>query len=634
MQKKFNLNHQYFKYAIILLLFILVSCNGGSNPNHSGKQLLQNKSKISIKANIDSMSIDWTVDNTSPDDINTTLKDMGWHLITITVSSVDKTIKPIPVEGLLATIYPEPSVNVGQQIQIKDINCESAVFSKVGDSCSAYFKLSYDTSKGTDNQVMFSVQMAPKGNIAGVLSFSSAVKPFESIANYRAVNPIENKYYSGTNIATNKNSYQILLIQNASLQPINITKLSALTNQIFTLIHRSMASGNNDPYYGNESECSLSANPSNGQVNTLTNLYDSCITVYKAPETSSSEQETERIEIATDARYFYPSWSNKYNLIAQYINGAPLPAQAISQTDGSFFEPLPVKNFTITYNFTPEKLSIYKGSIQKRIILNNSDRLFKDDMILTNIGPASIASFEQEFPVGKLLGKDNVSVNACGGAYAYADVTAKAFVNGRIEFDFDIQSNAHCANGDRAIFNYLTSEDGYFNMQVYALNDRGCGNPGDNWDIGAYTTLTGVCSENWCNYIVLVRAHHGGAPGQCQDTQDRSFELSFAKPNSHWILQLNSTSEAPINFAAQGGQYSEGKINGLPTQINQAPITCNNDGMCTAVDIHTSNTTGRDISYMLQLNRVHGSTFNNGIIQFERSSGYDLSSFNLRINNQ
>ncbi len=240
------------------------------------------------------------------------------------VSEISKSLKATPVGGIIAAIDPKPRDYVGQRIDIEDINCKDAVFSSVDDSCSAYFKLSYNQDN-TNESIVFPVKIAPNNiEIPTILSFQVVAKPTWSISNYRMVLEEEAKYYSGSAVASNKNNYKIILIQNGSLKPLNIVKINGLSNPVFYLLHRANDS-DNDLFYNNFNECSLVNNSELKQTNHLDKLNDSCILIYSVNKISREPEQTDVINIDTDATYVFPRHIKKFNLIANFkANQIPL----------------------------------------------------------------------------------------------------------------------------------------------------------------------------------------------------------------------------------------------------------------------------------------------------------------------
>ena len=252
------------KYSYILLLCLLTACENkmGSTTN-DGKL----GTKVNSFINKPRMNIDWTIDGSPANGSGgQLLQDQGWHLITMTVADAESKTEPVEVKGILSAVYPKPDKDVGQEIPIVDVNCKDAIFSKVGDSCSAYARLAFDETKAGLNKVPFNIQMAPAGNITALLSFSTAVRQDISIGNIRPVLPSESKYYTGSTIISNKLSYRILLVQNNSHFPFSLTTLNQ-TSSTFDLMHRT-SNSESDPIYGKYPECSLTTNEKLLQVNT------------------------------------------------------------------------------------------------------------------------------------------------------------------------------------------------------------------------------------------------------------------------------------------------------------------------------------------------------------------------------
>lgn len=319
------------KLLVLGMSVLMSACNSGQlSSAPSAKNTLSSKLKSLTSVYAADIDIVWTVDNVVPQNsLNSSLRDMGWHLVTMSVSRVGEGIKPIAVGGLLAGIYPTPSPNVGQNIEIQDVNCNSAIFTKAGDSCSAYFRLKYDLNKGTTKAVTFPIEMAPKStDLAAYLTFTAKVDPTISIADYRFANRAENKYYGSEKLAGDKYRYQVQVVENGSLFPVSITTLQIPTNPLFKVVHR--VNSTIDPYYGEQAECSTNENTTLKQIYQLKNLTESCITIYQAATTSTVAKATESLQVTSNASYFFPTWNNKYKLMANYVNANPEQPQTIS----------------------------------------------------------------------------------------------------------------------------------------------------------------------------------------------------------------------------------------------------------------------------------------------------------------
>lgn len=662
-----------FKLQLVTFLaLVLLGCqdNNTVGSANTGKNNSNYHAKMNGNPPSYTMDTDWVIDNgVYKDSLGNTLKDMGWHLATLRVTRTNNDNQPIPVQGIDAVIYPKPTVNVGQKIEIQDINCDNAIFQKVGDSCSIYFKLSYDLSKGTKDTVYFPIQMYPKNiDMAGAIAFRPGIWPSLSIGNYRAVSPIETQYYAGSKIASYRLSYQIILMQNGSLSPISISMLQSPINPAFSVIHRTESS-NDDPYYAGLSECALSDNPNLKQVNHLDKLTDSCILIYKAQDTSTRELESATIKIATNANYFFPNWGDKYTLLARYINGKPIPAQykmggdflitagsahregnaMVMDTAGTLssgvikpsFEPF--RQVTINYNFKPGTfynrtpyMPLYDG-INKIIYLEknrNSELLKAGSQIITDASttnPVTVGIITTGVPASSSTsGKGEVT--ACGGAWTQAEVNLISYrdslANNRVQLYVKSNSHGHCGGEAPAIFNADIPIYGYSNT-IYAVDDQGCG--GNQWDIGGYVSISGNgCNVpgDVCSYDVYVTATHGGLDGQCRESRTNKFTLKFTRP-IEYLQMFNLSNFTPTgkeaHFVASGGKQLNawlGTQGGLVAQT----ITCNSTtGICNSYGTYSNGLSVLDTSYSIGLQAKD--ILYDGSVNFTRSSGYDLSDF-------
>lgn len=251
----------------------------------------------------------WTIDGENTSVARSTLKDLGWHLITVTVIKTDALTTPVAVKGLRGIISPKPPIDLGQKIDIKDINCESAIFGKVGDSCSAYFRFDYNhlNNQVGDEGIQFPAEIGANSypKIPGTVTLDRNINPNSLVADVRTISPVESAYYSGLNVATNSNLYHIAFIQNGLYNPINITSFATSDNPVFTLINRTTGD-DNDPVYGSYAQCTASSNPLLKQVNSLINLNDSCLLIYKAAENGNNLVEELQITANTNAHYSFP----------------------------------------------------------------------------------------------------------------------------------------------------------------------------------------------------------------------------------------------------------------------------------------------------------------------------------------
>ena len=613
------------KYIFVSFSIMLAACNSGTG-NSSEQINSQIKLKLLKKDNIDKMDINWTVDNNvKSDELNSSLKDMGWHIITMTVSSIDEKTQPTPVQGLLMGIYPTPPINLGQKILTQDINCANAVFSKVGDSCSAYFKLDYDTSKGSGIPVQFPIQMTAKGDISAVLSFTSTLNSNNSIVDYRKVNNFESQYYSGSMVASNPNAYQILLVQNGSSFPIDLTKIPTPSNPIFSIMHRTTPINSNDPYYGTVAECSLVSNPNIGQVNVLSNLNDSCIIIYKAAPSSLNTKETDSIEIGSNASNFFPVWGNKYILKAIYTTNTPIPPKSFTSLNGNFHTLLPFNSFDFSYYFHPVNLSVLRGSTTKTLIIPIDDNNIAVNMpVLTDKGKNIITSITHPTPEGTNMSGINSRVqNPCD--FIYSKITANAFAYKALTFNdifvlkFDIDTNQNCRQRYKEQFGVSVNLSRYDNI-VYSHSDECSGTPSD-----FSVKVTGGCENNNCNYAITSTIN---ARGWCRSTTSSTETLSFTKPLAFVLADLNSDNATPISFAGIGGQHSNGSMGSIYKPIAEN-VNCDTNGLCTANGTFSDIATSYDMGYQIILNQ--NDVLKDGVIKFNRSSGYELSNFNIDI---
>ena len=369
-----KINYKYLVKSCLLfgvLLVIISGCNesstqsvggatNGSSAYFKGQNLASNPQDAHT-------NIQWSLDGL-PVTTGRDVHDMAWHLLTMTVDKKMES-KPIPVNGLQYAIYPIPIKDRGESVAIEDVNCKTAIFEKVGDSCSAYVRVTYDTSTGIDNPPVVQVQFAPNSYYSESLNamLTVSVKPLLTISqgDYRVILPIESKYYVGSALVSNPNQYQLINMKNISLPPLTITQISPIVNPTFTLINRQRADSS-DPYYGPFSECSLTANPGLNQVNSLPNLDSECILVYKANNASTQTIETESVSLATDAYITSPWTMNTLELTANYVTGKPIPENT---ENGS--------SFTVTsgsaVNSGTSKIMTSNGTLSSGTIAPSSD---------------------------------------------------------------------------------------------------------------------------------------------------------------------------------------------------------------------------------------------------------------------
>lgn len=630
---------------------VLSACNGGGT--NSGALIGPSSlSKLKASSAVDAADIDavWTVDSVVPENsLNASLRDMGWHLVTLTVTRVGDKTAPVEVGGLIAGIYPTPSPNVGQAIEMEDVNCNSAVFGKVGDSCSAYFRLKYDLTKGTSKPVSFPVQMAPKSNdLSQLLTFTAKVDPTISIGDYRFTNRIENKYYNSSKLATEKYRYQIQVIENGSLFPVSITTLQQPTNPLFQVVHRT-TNNDSDPYYGSQAECSLTDNPALKQTRQLVNLLDSCIVVYQAASTSTVANAVEYLQIASNASYFFPTWNNKFQLNATYKSGTPLPDYYITPDNlsGVVNQALPFNSFSMKYTLHAKKLTDVFGV--RSGWLEVSDGVFNNNVqqpITAVYYPdyqTQVSSSVAATPLnsdGNMLAQGNASVNACGGASANS--TAQVYFyksltqNSVVRIHMQNNSNGACGNWVNQPLDIDVPLSGY-SQRVYAADQTGCG--GNNWDIGGFVDVNGGCDQSNCSYQVTVQAKHDGVGGQCKEWRSNAYNLSFSRPNSHWIvnipnIQVDANHYPNQLFAGSPklklGFGDSGNLCSIAPDPNSF-VYAGSDLFILTATCNTA-TPYSSMNYFIDLNS--GQWLSNGKISFNRSDGYDLINFDQKANEQ
>lgn len=312
------------KLFIVIVALMISACKEKANTNleQSAKERLEYSknavAKMKAKFHTD-IEVNWYVDEHIDDtDLTFYFHDMSWHLITMEVSAVNHYTTPIRVESIVATIYPKPLVDVGQRVEVEDINCSIAIFSKVGDKCSFYIKINYDTSKVAE-RVDFPVQVYTKGELPALLAFNASIKPNQSAFSIRPIASIENKYYVGEEILKEKNSYKIVALQNGFLFPILITRLSQPQNKHFSLMNRKDNS-DKDPYYGDFAQCSVYNNANLKQINELVALDDFCLLIFKVDTVSGKSFERDIIYIDSNAYNTFPDVGH-FALYASYGGG-------------------------------------------------------------------------------------------------------------------------------------------------------------------------------------------------------------------------------------------------------------------------------------------------------------------------
>ena len=139
-----------FHFSKILAFFVvtllgIVACNTqvGGTPNSNQPSSSTSQTQMSqlfkkhLSANIQPMDIDWRFDGLmTPASLPSQMHDGAWHILTATVTSIGSSVPPTAVDGLIYEV--DPPTGYGEDLEIKDINCKTAIFGKVGDSCGVY----------------------------------------------------------------------------------------------------------------------------------------------------------------------------------------------------------------------------------------------------------------------------------------------------------------------------------------------------------------------------------------------------------------------------------------------------------------------------------------------------------------
>lgn len=340
------------------IILILSACNSGTSSTAATGNAAMTSAAIASTARISIFSaqdnqqlqnppkaqggidISYTLDGETQPNLN--LNDMGWHLLTLTVTSF--TGSPVAVEGVIASVS-APNGR-GQQVKVQDVNCSSAIFSGVGDTCSAYIQISYNYTAYGLTPCLTNVKVAPGSwpNIASIGTITDNITSQTTYGDYRLIQRFETKYHTGSAVIANPNAYQMVLVQNGSIfSSIDVTTNSLSGSGSIIQIHRT--NGNNDPVYGAWSECALTANAALNQVSTLSPL-SSCILVYQAVPNVSAQSAVgvSNLVINTNATQSYPYNAISYQMQANYASAASniawqsstiaLPAHEDSQFSG------------------------------------------------------------------------------------------------------------------------------------------------------------------------------------------------------------------------------------------------------------------------------------------------------------
>lgn len=141
-------------------------------------------------------------------------------------------------------------------------------------------------------------------------------------------------------------------------------------------------------------------------------------------------------------------------------------------------------------------------------------------------------------PDGSIVSSGGTSVGACGGAHASSNAqvsVSEVLTNqGLIHFHVENDSSGHCGGGAPETYDNNLPTTGVQNLQIYRVDDPGCGNDGDKWDMGGWVSINGSCFGSFCSYTVSVSAHHGGGGGQCNETNTQTYNLNFNLQKPGW----------------------------------------------------------------------------------------------------
>ncbi len=671
--------------------YILNGCNGASNAGSTGNGTNSNSAYFNgAKIAADApqsvpMNIAWSIDGL-PLGTSTDMYDTSTHLLTLTAAGMPAPLAtPVPVKGVQAIFNPVPTDNRGESITVTDINCKDAVFSKNGDTCSVYLRVSYDTSisPGESKAPVMFTQFATGDypEISGVLSINYMPLFEYPQGDYRVVSPIETKYYTGSAVASNPNQYQILSMQNLANPPLTITNITKLTNTTFTLLNRE-SSGASDPYYGAYSQCALTANTALNQVNYLPGIGSECLLVYQAATSSNHAIESDSISLETDAGVTAPWSVNTLKLLANYVTGESIPYQTtlgakflvevgsahssgtsmIANDGGAYLDSgtinpsaTPFNLVNVSYDFKPKNFeqAPYGTSYYQNGVINIANQeiyscsggicgysptLFAGQQILTDASstnPVTAGKVTQVITSGSSASNSG-SVTACGGAWTSSSASITSSVDlvhqGKVHLHMDNNSTGACGSYSPQSYDADIPLTGY-SSTIYNVDNTGCG--GNQWDIGGTVSIgSGVCgsyaSGGNCSYTVTVTAHHGGVSGQCQDTQTKTFTLNYVQPLIY--MQLSQLS----NFNEQG---KSAIIVGLPGQAMSAmlgtqsgmiaqTVNCSQSiGACTANGLYSNGLSATSMIYDIWLNS--GDELKKGTVNFTPSNGYTFSDFTI-----
>jgi hypothetical protein len=680
----------------ILALFMVSGCNqqatssiGGNGVNQSsayfgGKQLPQDTPPA--------LSVKWTVDGKElnsdipPPSNAPSLSDMGWHILTLAVVNQDTPLAtPIPLLGVQSQFYPNPTDNKGESIELIDINCKDAQFSKNGDTCSVYMRVSYNYEKaGIKNPPLMYVQFAPVNYRNLPILYALNVEPLldRSQGEYREILPIET--FGGSTVTANRQQYIILQMQNIALEPLNITTISNLTNPNITLMHRASAESN-DPYYADKGECSLTANSGLNQINRLESFNDACILVYQTITSTTKTVESDVVTLATDA-YMTSPWSfisNDIHLVATYVQGQPIPTtfksgaefavvsgkghvvgdKMVMDSSGSLWSGLinpstnPFNLVDVSYTYIPGTKLYAQDNVP-----GYSNGVLNIDEVCHYIGPflniedcsspvgngsQIITSYSNSNPVtiGNTLEKVNpeysesksVSVDSCGGARTDGRIWLTTDVDAAkrdvIHLHADAGAPIHCGGWETRNLDIDVPVNGtVYQNGFFGGDDQGCG--GGHWDMGGNASVSGSCNGNTCSYRLDVSSSHGGDSGQCHVNNSNTIVVSIPKPRIYQQLSnlqnFNYSGTISSNVVgALAGQNLSAAFGGQSSLLAQT-TNCDFDKLgnpqCKINGVYQNGTSDTAMQFQAG-NLLTGDALVDAQINYNRSDGYDLANF-------
>ncbi len=624
---------------IIAVLFGLSACNsdvGGANGTNASQNL-----KLMDSVNDSNVAtFSWILDGrlATADDY-AQVKDTAWHLLTINVTSAPQGFESRTIDWFQIKV---PSTTYGQAIELQDINCKGAKFTKVGDSCSVHFRQTYNQEKypQVTSVLFYNILMGlfdVKGEELSSLRYTTSITKIDnSVAEYRAILPIESEYFAGSQVQSNKNLYQILMLQNVKPLAVNLTTLSTPQNPKFTLMHR-LSTESTDVYYAGFNECSLVANPTLNQVNRLESTDDKCILVYKVDGTSTNSVEKDVINVATDAKRFYPGYPKIFNLIANYINGTPLPDQYVTLQQSpadpnTYVSPvvkttLPFK--TVNVNYVTHGITITSlNKLPNGILLPKDTTYPLWSRIFDGPNMFYISGYLDQYPDGTQLGTDSkaVSGDQMGGWYNYTinarkDLTAQGLLSFTVTYTYI--SFANCNFGTHSV-----TQNYSFNTGGVTIASGGCSNcctggsdPGSaNYNV----TLNGIsCNGANCQISLNMHTEFGRSGGWRR--ADFPSTITIPQPTLNKIATTTSPLDVSSSYKLITDEYPNSHVfNVQLSNVSNLPCSepiWNGSGYsyCGAF-----NSTAPVDNMSISSNKSE--EYN---LSFIRSSGYDLNDFNI-----